>query len=370
MHVLLTTDSVGGVWTYTAELTAGLLRGGHQITLMTLGRRFDPAQRFWVESMRSPRFLCVETEFRLEWMDDAGEDLRRSDELLRELVRKGQPDLLHTNQFAYGELADILPVLLTGHSDVLSWWEAVYGERVSDTGRLRAYTALVRAGLQAATRLAAPTAWMAREMREQYGVNRQVEVIPNGRTPELFDSGCEKVLQAVTVGRAWDPGKNVQILEQINVPMPLWIAGEAAMPSPSGHVADVEEAANVKGVGYLGRQDAAQLRELYSRTAIYVATSLYEPFGLAPLEGALSGCALVLSDLPTLREIWDGAAIFYPAGDAHALEHVLRRLADDPVPVKDAAGRALARARSRYGARDMVRRHEAVYSSLAQVAAP
>ena len=370
MHVLLTTDSVGGVWTYTAELSAGLLRQGHRITLVTLGRRLDGAQRAWVDSMRSPRFKCVETEFRLEWMDDASEDLRRSDDLLRELVRKVQPDVLHTNQFAYGELSDTVPVLLTGHSDVLSWWEAVHGERVPDTGRLRAYAALVRTGLLSATSLAAPTAWMARELREQYGIDRHIEVIPNGRTPELFDAAREKVLQATTVGRAWDPGKHVQLLEQVNVPMPLWIAGEASMPSSSGHIAGGLEASSVKGVGYLGQQNAAELRELYSRTAIYVATSCYEPFGLAPLEAALSGCALVLSDLPTLREIWDGAALFYPARDARALERTLRELADNPLQIEDVAARALARARSRYTAKDMVQHHEAIYSSLVQVAAP
>ena len=370
MHILLTTDAVGGVWTYTAELSAGLLHQGHRVTLVSMGRRLDGAQRAWVESMRSPRFQCVETEFRLEWMDDASEDLRRSDDMLRELVRELQPDLLHTNQFAYGELSDTLPVLLTGHSDVLSWWEAVHSERVPDTGRLRAYAALVRNGLLSATRLAAPTAWMARELREQYGISRRVEVIPNGRSPELFDAAREKVLQSITVGRAWDPGKHVQLLEQVSVPMPLWIAGEASMPSASGHVAGGLEATRVKGVGYLGQQDAAQLRELYSRSAIYVATSCYEPFGLAPLEGALSGCALVLSDLPTLREIWDGAALFYPARDARALERALRELAADPERVEDLAGRALSRARSRYTAKDMVRHHEALYSSLVQVAAP
>ena len=366
MHVLLTTDSVGGVWTYTEELSAGLLRRGHQVTLVTMGRALDRGQRQWVESMRSPRFGCVETEYRLEWMEDAGGDLRSAEDLLRELAARVQPDVLHTNQFAFGELADALPVLLTGHSDVLSWWQAVHGESVPDTGRMRAYAALVRAGLQSATRLAAPTGWMAREMREQYAVNRHVEVIANGRSPELFSASEPKVLQAITVGRAWDPGKHVALLEEVDVPMPLFIAGEASAPAAAAHVENAAEATLVSGVASLGKQDAAQLRELYARTAIYVATSRYEPFGLAPLEAALSGCALVLSDLPTLREIWDGAALFYPASDAHALQTALRALAATPQRVEDLAARALARARSRYTAQMMVARHEAVYASLAQ----
>ena len=42
-------------------------------------------------------------------------------------------------------------------------------------------------------------------------------------------------------------------------------------------------------------------------------TALYEPFGLAVLEAAQAGCALVLSDIPTFRELWDGAALFVAA---------------------------------------------------------
>ena len=65
MHVLLTTDSVGGVWTYTEELSAGLVRNGHQVTLVSFGYPLDAGQQAWVASMRSPLFQCVETEYLL-----------------------------------------------------------------------------------------------------------------------------------------------------------------------------------------------------------------------------------------------------------------------------------------------------------------
>ena len=195
------------------------------VTLVTLGQLLDDSQRAWLLSMDSPLFQWVETEYRLEWMDNAGADLVRSADMLRELILRFKPDVLHTNQYAYGTLSDTLPVLLTGHSDVLSWWQSVHEESAPDTGRLRAYSALVRAGLQSATRLAAPTAWMARELREQYGINRHIEVVANGRSPELFLSRERKNLQAITVGRAWDPGKHVALLEELRVEMPLLIAG-------------------------------------------------------------------------------------------------------------------------------------------------
>jgi glycosyltransferase involved in cell wall biosynthesis len=55
----------------------------------------------------------------------------------------------------------------------------------------------------------------------------------------------------------------------------------------------------------------------------------YEPFGLAVLEAALSGCALVLGDIPSLRETWEGAAEFAPPDDDAALAARVRALAAD-----------------------------------------
>ena len=59
------------------------------------------------------------------------------------------------------------------------------------------------------------------------------------------------------------------------------------------------------------------------RAAIYALPARYEPFGLSILEAALSGCALVIGDIPSLREIWADAALFVPS-DGHdaPLAHV------------------------------------------------
>ena len=63
-----------------------------------------------------------------------------------------------------------------------------------------------------------------------------------------------------------------------------------------------------------GELSESEMRELLSRAAIYIATSKYEPFGLAPLEAALSRCAIVANDIPSLREIWGDAALYFRSG--------------------------------------------------------
>jgi glycosyltransferase involved in cell wall biosynthesis len=76
-------------------------------------------------------------------------------------------------------------------------------------------------------------------------------------------------------------------------------------------------------VRWLGALPPAEINLWHAQAAIFVAPSRYEPFGLAALEASLAGCALVLGDIPTLRELWTGAALFVPPDDREQLTHVL-----------------------------------------------
>jgi hypothetical protein len=53
-----------------------------------------------------------------------------------------------------------------------------------------------------------------------------------------------------------------------------------------------------------GNEIANKLRGLYAEGGVYAATSRYEPFGLSPVEGALSRCALLMNDNPVFHELW------------------------------------------------------------------
>ncbi len=97
----------------------------------------------------------------------------------------------------------------------------------------------------------------------------------------------------------------------------------------------------------LGALPEPALARWMARAAIFAHPARYEPFGLAVLEAALAGCALVLGDVDSLRELWEGAAVFVPPSDAAALEAELRALAGDP------ARRAALAARSRGRALDL-----------------
>jgi glycosyltransferase involved in cell wall biosynthesis len=73
----------------------------------------------------------------------------------------------------------------------------------------------------------------------------------------------------------------------------------------------------------------AALSELYGTATALVYPSLYEGFGLPPLEAMAAGCPALCSDLPVLRETAGAAATFFQAGDANDLGLCMRRMLDD-----------------------------------------
>jgi glycogen synthase len=76
MHVLITSDTVGGVWTYTQELVSGLAGAGHRITLVSFGKLPATHQAEWLKAL--PGIDYRPTEYRLEWMEVAERDIEES----------------------------------------------------------------------------------------------------------------------------------------------------------------------------------------------------------------------------------------------------------------------------------------------------
>jgi glycogen(starch) synthase len=113
----------------------------------------------------------------------------------------------------------------------------------------------------------------------------------------------------------------------------------------------------------LGQLSGSEVSSWLRRAAIYAFPARYEPFGLSVLEAALTGCALVLGDLPTLRELWDGAAVFVAPDNPRELRVALEGLMEDAVLRQALAMRARRRALT-YTPRRMVRAYLDVYAGL------
>ncbi len=335
MRVLLTTDTVGGVWTFTRELTAGLLARGHAVALVSFGRAPSAAQLAWVRAVRGD-FEFHAGEAPLEWME-ANEHAMDGGALLERVAGEFAPDVLHTSQFCYGALKGIGAVVVTAHSDVLSWGEACRPGGLEDSAWLWRYRELVQQGLDGADGVAAPTEWMMRALEVNFGLPATRRVILNGRDVAVESAGGTG-FAAVTAGRLWDEAKGLGVLEGLRLPFPFVVAGERGG-------ADGRRS----GLEYAGSLDERELFALFRRSSVYVAASVYEPFGLAPLEAALCGCAVVANDLASLREVWGDSALYF--NGPGELELLLLRLAADWEQLEAARRRSGVRARELTGAR-------------------
>ena len=362
MHLLITYDTVGGVWTYTQELVTGLVHSGHRVTLVSFGKLPAPHQTAWMNSLHGLDYRP--TEYRLEWMEIIERDIEESRHYLELLVREAQPDVLHLSQYCYGDLPVDVPKVVVAHSDVVSWWMAVHGCEPDNSPWIRRYRAHVMNGLTGADFVVAPSRWMLEQVAMYYLRPRNAAVIHNGRTPALFDSDAQKENFALSVGRIWDPAKQVQLLSARPQSLPVRIVGWAQEPGKPRQ----EDLGAADNIEFLGPKSQAELRELYGKAGIYVATSRYEPFGLSPLEAALSRCVLVMNDNSVFHELWGGAAIYFEKNNQDDLARVLGELQENREMQEDHARRAYETACAKFTAELMVREYEKIYQEVCSAA--
>ncbi len=364
MHVLITADTVGGVWTYTRELVIGLTRRGARVTLVSFGEIPAPGQTQWMSRLENLDYRP--TGFKLEWMQDCEADLAASAEYLGAVIGESKPDMVHLSQFYYGGLDCAAPRVVVAHSDVVSWWMAVHGQEPPDSPWMRWYRRAVIRGITGATAVVAPSKWMLDQVVRYYARPSKSAVIYNGRTPLLFNPHMSKEDTIASVGRLWDSGKNAQLLFRQDLPAPVCLVG--ADHSPESRAESSTESwsgrGRVPGVQVEDYMDEKHLSLVLAKTAIYAATSRYEPFGLAPVEAALSRCAIVASDIPSFRELWEGAAVFFRDNDAESLKEALETLTNNAALRQSCANLAYNHARQKFHAGRMVDDYLALYQEL------
>ncbi len=351
-RVLMTADTIGGVWTYALDLARGLSAGGVEVILATMGAPLTAAQA--AEAHDVPGLTVRASTYRLEWMEDPWDDVSRAGAWLLELESDMQPDVVHLNGYAHGSLPWRRPTLVVGHSCVLSWWRAVHGAEAP--ARWDRYRGVVTRGLAAADLVVAPSAFMMAELQRWYGPLVRTRVIPNGRDPKMYAPATKEPF-ILSVGRLWDEAKNLTVLDRVapQLPWPVYVAGEEKHPH-GGQV-------SMRRVLPLGRLPLRELAPWFARAAIYALPARYEPFGLSAVEAGLCGCALVLGDIPSLREVWGDAAVFVPPEDTAALASALQGLTRDDDQRRALGSKAIEHAR-RLTSRQMAAGYLTTYQEL------
>lgn len=341
MKILMTTGATGGIWTYSLELCTALRPYGVNIALVVMGAGsiagggLSAQQRQQIIDLRHVELF--ESSHPLFGMEESLDELEAAGQWLLDLEQKIQPDIVHLNDLVHGGLAWQAPVLMVAHSCVMSWWRAV--KKQPAPAQWQSYRELVRQSLQRASMVAAPTSTMLANICNLYGSMQSGIVIVNGRSfpgllpaPELKVPVMDPLV--FCVGRLSDEAKNIGALAKIaeRLPWRICVAGEAG---PEHNMAPAP--ANLRKLGFLSEDKLAQW---LARASIYAAPAHYEPFGLSILEAARAGCALVLGNIPSLREIWGDAAEYVDPDDPNDLLRALIHLIDHPQRLREMMERA------------------------------
>lgn len=353
LRVLMTADTIGGVWTYACDLIAALAPLGVQVTLATMGAplRLDQVRT----ALAIPNLDVHESRFALEWMPEPWHDVDAAGEWLLGLAKTTHPDVVHLNGYAHAALPFSAPILVVAHSCVCAWFRAVRGV---DAGHdWDEYRRRATAGLLAAGAVVAPTAAALRAILDALNLEVAGRVIPNGRSALVAPSPAKEPF-VLSAGRLWDDAKGLADLIACvpQVAWPIRVAGQTVAP---GNISAVDPG----GVELLGDLPPIVLAEWMARAAVYAHPARYEPFGLSVVEAALAGCTLVLGDLASLRETWGDAALYVTPGDTDALAFAINALARDPVRRGALAATARTRTHALTPAR-MASSYRALYAEL------
>jgi glycosyltransferase involved in cell wall biosynthesis len=370
----MTADAVGGVWQYATELAAALVPHGVETTIAVLGpapsdgqlaelgaagtRSSTPANARAQESdgrdARSPvakrgdlgpgvrrggaggAVRVLPTDLPLDWLASGPDPVLAAGRAVADLAREVGADIVHLNSPTLAAAARFdRPVVAVAHGCIATWWRAANGCEPDPAYRWQAD--LMRRGLLAADAAVAPSASFAADLRATYALPTAPLAVRNGRSRQALGVGTP-ARHVLTAGRLWDRVKNTDLLDRVAARLSVPLRAAGAVTGPHG------ETVAPKHLQLLGNLSADRLAAELARTPVFVSAATFEPFGLAVLEAAQAGCALVLSDIPTFRELWDGAALFVPPHDEAAVAAVLEEVLADPIQRSVLGEAAMARA--------------------------
>jgi glycosyltransferase involved in cell wall biosynthesis len=194
---------------------------------------------------------------------------------------------------------------------------------------------------------------------ERFSIQPSVEEIARVRERFQLDHGF--VLYAGTI----KPHKNlVRLIEAFAAlrkgefeELKLLIIGDEISKLPALRRA-VHSHKLHKHVRFLGFLPDETLAALYRLAAVFVFPSLYEGFGLPPLEAMASGTPVVTSNVSSLPEVAGDAAILVDPYDVSSIVDGVRRVLTDPVLADELRRKGLARARDFSWDRSVARTHD------------
>ena len=163
----------------------------------------------------------------------------------------------------------------------------------------------------------------------------KIIVIYNAVSSDFKDSSID-FSSPIIVGKyilavsSIDPRKNLQRL--INVFTSLNIKGyKMILVGKTSKHFNVTLSNSSKNVVFTGFVSDAELSNLYKNCDFFIYPSLYEGFGIPPLEAMKNGCAVIVSKIPSLVEVCADGAFYIDPYDDHSIKEAILKIINDPM---------------------------------------
>lgn len=319
----------GGTELVLGELTAGLVRRGHDVTLYATGDS---------ESEAEVRALYPEAV----WPPNPLPDANHTSWALRDAVERGA-EVIQLNSavgLTFSRFVPRAPLVYTIHHD-----------RDESASALYPYYPDVRY-----------VAISGDQARRETDLPR-VSVIHHGLNPSNYEPRTALEDYVFFIGRfARYKGVHTAIDVAERAGRPIRVAGLAHEDSVSYAEREVHprlERSHVVYVGPVGM--SAKARLLSGARALVAPITWNEPFGLVFIEAMLSGCPVVAYPRGSVPEVVDKGVTGFVVGDEAGMEAVLRR--GGPLDDFDRE-RCRARAIERFGRERMVDDYERLFEAV------
>ena len=285
-------------------------------------------------------------------------------------VRRHHSDVLHVTYVAPPMVS--CPTVVSVHD--LSY--LAYPQSVSPRTRL-VLTVLVRASVRRAARVIAISAFTRRDLVTRYGIaEERIAVIHLAAGPAfhvLDDARSQRLPEGVSepyvlaVGNL-EPRKNLARLIEAFAAVALesGVTAKLVLVGKSkGQEASLARLVEQHGlrerVVFTGFVEEDQLVLLYNRAALFIYPSLYEGFGLPPLEAMACGCPVVASNVTAIPEVLGDAALLVDPTSVSAMAEAMRDVLRRDELARDLRARGLRQA-ARYSWARAAQQTREVYS--------
>ncbi|MCY7370463.1 MAG: glycosyltransferase family 4 protein [Polaromonas sp.] len=342
-----------GIGQYSHHLAMGLSQVGDVNVNFFYGSGWSPK----VRSNPLPKVAMLKTW--VHWLLPNSYDVARmlQQRQFSKGVEKARPDIYHEPNFLAYRFDR--PSVITVHD--LSW---IRYPEMHPTARVKSMNKYFQPGLDRASLIMTDSEFVKRELIEVFGVKpERIRPVLLGVEASFHPRSVEKTRAVMSANQlthgqyiiavgTLEPRKNLSVVlrafMQLSSPLrnrfPLVLVGMKGWHTSAleKQMAPLIAAGEIRMLGYLSREDLAAV--LAGATAL-VYPSIYEGFGLPPLEAMACGVPVITSNVSSIPEVVGDTGVLLDPQDVDGFTRAMELLITSPDVRATMAARALERSR-------------------------